>query len=47
MIVLANLGREEIEEMVRSSDSVQKLIGDKTIVKVIVVPKKLVNIVVK
>ena len=47
MMVAADLDREEIEKLVKESDSVAKLVEGKTIVKTIVVPGKLVNIVVK
>ncbi|MPV85207.1 leucine--tRNA ligase [Ostreibacterium oceani] len=39
--------RETIEDLAITNENVQKFIADQTIVKVIVVPKKLVNIVVK
>lgn len=42
----ANASREEIEKAALALDRVKEYIGDKKIVKVIVVPKKLVNIVV-
>ena len=42
----ANASREEIEKAALALDRVKEHIGDKKIVKVIVVPKKLVNIVV-
>ena len=42
----ANASQEEIEKTVLALDKVKEYIGDKKIVKVIVVPKKLVNIVV-
>ena len=47
MTVSADLGREQMEEIAKTSDKVKSLIGDKQIVKVIAVPKKLINIVVK
>ena len=47
MTVSADLGREQMEEIAKTSDKVKALIGDKQIVKVIAVPKKLINIVVK
>ena len=47
MMVAADLDREGIEKLVKESDSVVKLVEGKTIVKTIVVPGKLVNIVVK
>ena len=39
--------REEIEKTVLALDKIKEYIGDKNVVKVIVVPKKLVNIVIK
>lgn len=47
MTVSVDLGREQMEEIAKTSDKVKALIGDKQIVKVIAVPKKLINIVVK
>lgn len=47
MTVSADLSREQMEEIAKTSDKVNALIGDKQIVKVIAVPKKLINIVVK
>ncbi len=47
MMIAADLDREGIEKLVKESDAVAKLIEGKTIVKTIVVPGKLVNIVVK
>lgn len=47
MTVSADLSREQMEEIAKTSDKVKSLIGDKQIVKVIAVPKKLINIVVK
>ena len=47
MMVAADLDRAGIEKLVTESDAVQKLVDGKTIVKTIVVPGKLVNIVVK
>lgn len=47
MTVSADLDREQMEEIAKTSDKVKALIGDKQIVKVIAVPKKLINIVVK
>lgn len=47
MVVSTSINREELEKLVRDSDSVKRLVGDKTIEKVVVVPKKLVNIVIK
>ncbi|MDH5181024.1 MAG: leucine--tRNA ligase [Gammaproteobacteria bacterium] len=45
--VAANATREEIETAAKADENVQRFIEDKTIVKVIVVPGKLVNVVVK
>ena len=42
---LANL--EEMEKVALENDKIQASIGDKTVVKVIAIPKKLINIVVK
>ena len=42
-----SMGREEVEASVRAMPSTAKYLGDKTIVKVIVVPGKIVNIVLK
>ncbi len=47
LVIAANLSKEEIEATVMASDSVKALIDGKTVVKTIVVPGKLVNIVVK
>lgn len=47
MTVSADLSRDQMEEIAKTSDKVKALIGDKQIVKVIAVPKKLINIVVK
>jgi leucyl-tRNA synthetase len=41
-----NSSNEEIENIAKSSETVQKFIGDKEIRKIIVVPNKLINIVV-
>ena len=43
----AEISKEEMEKQALSSEKIKELITDKTVVKVIVVPKKLVNIVVK
>ncbi len=47
LVIAANLSKEEIEATVMANDSVKALIDGKTVVKTIVVPGKLVNIVVK
>ena len=47
MMVDANINREDMEKAALENDEVKALIGDQTIVKVIAVPGKLVNIVVK
>ena len=39
--------KEEMEELAKQLDNVKKYIADKEIVKIITVPKKLVNIVIK
>ena len=43
----ANMTKEEMEKVALENDKVQASIGDKTVVKVIAIPKKLINIVVK
>ena len=45
--VAANVSRDEIEEAALADDNVQRFIDGKAVMKVIVVPGKLVNIVVK
>nr|MDA8097200.1 class I tRNA ligase family protein [Clostridia bacterium] len=47
VVVSAESSDEEVKRTVMEQPRVQKLLEDKTIVKVVVVPKKLVNIVVK
>ena len=47
LIVGADMGKDETEKAALESEKIKALIGDKQIVKVIVVPKKLVNIVIK
>ena len=47
MEVDAEISKEEMEKQALNSDRIKELIDGKTVVKVIVVPKKLVNIVVK
>lgn len=47
LTVSADSTQEEIKEKALAMDKLKELIGDKTVVKCIVVPKKLVNIVVK
>ena len=39
--------REAIEEKVLADERTQKYIADKTIIKTIIVPKKIINIVLK
>lgn len=41
------LGKDEVEAQVRAMEQTRKYIGEKTVVKVIVVPGKIVNIVIK
>lgn len=41
------MGKEEMEQTALASEKIKEYTDGKTIVKVIVVPKKLVNIVVK
>ena len=45
--VANNLSREDLEKIALSNDKVQALTEDKNVVKVIAVPGKLVNIVIK
>lgn len=47
MVLKKDLSKEELEEKVLSSEKVKKLINNKTIVKIIVVPNRLVNLVIK
>lgn len=47
LMISANLGKEEMEKVALEQKRVKELTEGKTIVKVIAVPKKLVNIVVK
>lgn len=47
MMVSAELDKAQLEEVAMTSDKIKELIEGKTIVKVIAVPKKLVNVVVK
>ncbi len=47
MVIPANLDREGMEKAAMESDEVKKLLDGKTVVKVIAVPGKLVNIVVR
>ena len=45
--VAANISREEMEKVAMEDEKIKALVEGKTIVKVVAVPKKLVNIVVK
>ncbi len=45
LLVSPNIDDEELKELTLQDDKVQKFLGNKTIRKVIVVPKKLVNVV--
>ena len=45
--VAANISREEMEKVAMEDEKINALVEGKTIVKVVAVPKKLVNIVVK
>ena len=45
--VAANISREEMEKVAMEDEKIKVLVEGKTIVKVVAVPKKLVNIVVK
>ena len=47
VMVNSNTSKEEMEELAKEIPNVQTFMNGKEIVKVIVVPKKLVNIVVK
>lgn len=47
VMVDSSLGKEEMEKALMKDEAVLSLIGDKTPVKVITVPGKLINIVVK
>ena len=45
--VAANISREEMEKVAMEDEKIKALVEGKTIIKVVAVPKKLVNIVVK
>ena len=47
IIVNSNTSEEEMKELAKTIENVQKYIEDKEIVKIITIPKKLVNIVIK
>lgn len=47
MMIDPNMSREAMQELAMSNDKIKALIGDKSVVKCIAVPKKLINIVVK
>ena len=47
IMISADLSKDEMEKSALENDKIKELVGDKEIVKVICVPKKLVNIVVK
>ena len=47
ILVPADISKTELEDMVLTLTKVQDLIGKKQVVKIITVPKRLVNIVVK
>lgn len=47
MMAAASLGKDELEKYVLEQDNIKNLIQGRQIVKIVVVPKKLVNIVVK
>ena len=47
VVIPTNITNDEIKEIVLSNDKVKSLIGNKSIVKVIVVPKRLVNLVIR
>ena len=45
--VATNISREEMQEVAMNDEKIKALVEDKTVVKVVAVPKKLVNIVIK
>ena len=47
MMFPAEIGVEELKKAALESQRVKELVGDRQIVKIIAVPKKLVNIVVR
>ncbi len=47
IMISPDLTPAQMEEIARNSESIKALVGDKQIVKVVAIPKKLVNIVVK
>ncbi|MCC0695390.1 leucine--tRNA ligase [Clostridioides sp. ES-S-0048-02] len=47
LTVSSNISKEDMEKMALEDEKIKALVEDKTIVKVVAVPKKLVNIVVK
>ena len=47
IMISPDLTPAQMEEMTRNSESIKALVGDKQIVKVVAIPKKLINIVVK
>ena len=47
MVVENNLSREELEKTAMENDAVKALTDGKNIIKVIAVPNKLVNVVIK
>ena len=47
LTVGANVSRDEMQELAMADEKIKALVEGKTIVKVVAVPKKLVNIVVK
>ncbi len=47
MMITADTDRAAMEKIARESDVIAALVGDRSIVKVIAVPGKLLNIVVK
>ena len=47
IVVNSNTTEEEMKDLALTIDNVRKFINDKEIVKVIAIPKKIVNIVVK
>jgi leucyl-tRNA synthetase len=47
LTVAVGTGREELERLARADAKIQEWIGDKPVVKVVVVPDKLVNIVIR
>ena len=45
-VISANASKEDIEKIALNDERIKEIVGDKPVRKVIIVPKKLVNIVV-